>query len=171
MLWGMLRSALLIFAMRVVDVSAATLRVFFMIQGRKGLTWLLGFSQSLVFVLAIRQVMSDLGNWANMLGYAAGFATGTVLGIWLEERLALGYSHLRIISPYHGVQLASALRAAGFAVTELAGRGRAGTVGVLNMTVPRKQVREVQERVKAMDPTAFITVEAVRPLWRGYWRR
>ncbi len=165
------QAALLIFAMRVVDVSAATLRVFFVIRGRKALAWGLGFAQSLVFVLAIRQVMSDLNNWLNMLGYAAGFATGTVVGIWLEARLALGHSHLRVISPYHGHALAEQLRAAGFAVTELAGRGKEGTVGVLNMTVPRRQVAEVQARVKALDPGAFITVEDVRPLWRGFWRR
>ncbi len=170
MSWMALQAALLIFALRVVDVTVGTLRVLFVIRGHKGLAWVLGFSQALVFVVAIRQVLSDLSNWTNMLGYAAGFATGTVVGIWLEAQLAVGYSHLRVISSHNSAVLAEHLRQAGFAVTELAGRGRDGTVGVLNLTVQRRQIAEVQERVKALDPTAFITVEEVRPLWRGFWR-
>lgn len=167
----MIASALLIFALRLVDVTAMTLRVLMVLRGRKGMAWVLGFFQALVFVVAIREVLTNLGNWMNVVGYAAGFATGTVVGMRLEEWLAVGYGHLRIISSRYGAGTAESLRQAGYAVTVIAGRGRDGTVDVLSCSVPRKQVPAVKSLVMEADPSAFITVEDVRPLWRGFWRR
>lgn len=163
-------SALLIFGLRIVDVSAATLRLLFVVRGQKVLAWVSGFFQAIVFVVAISQVLTHLDNVLNMVGYAAGFATGTVVGMWLEERLAVGYAHVRVISPRQGAALAQRLRETGFAVTEIAGRGRDGTVTVLNLSVTRRQVPEIRHLVTSLDPNAFITVEEIRPLRRGYFR-
>ena len=124
--------ALLIFGLRVVDMALDTIRVLFVVRGRKGLAWVLGFFQALVFVIAISSVLSNLDNPLNVLGYAAGFATGNVVGMLLEERMAIGYMHLSIISPRLGAALAEQLRAAGYAVTELPGRGKNGAVNVLH---------------------------------------
>ncbi len=167
----MLAGAAVIFALRLVDVAAATLRMLMVMRGRKALAWVLGFFQALVFVLAIREVLANLENWVNLAGYAAGFATGTVIGMRLEEWLAVGYGNVRIISPRHGALLTQTLREAGFAVTEISGRGRDGTVDVLNLSLPRRQVRDLKKLVMQTAPDAFITVEDVRPLWRGFWRR
>ncbi len=167
--WAALLSALIIFGLRVVDVSLATVRVLAIIRGQRLMAWALGFFQALVFVVAIRQIFANLDNIWNMVGYAAGFATGTVVGMWLEEKLAMGYTHLRVISPGRGEVLAGRLREAGYAVTEVAGRGRNGTVNILNLTVPRKRVPEVRRIVIDFDPKAFITMEDVRPVRRGYF--
>lgn len=162
-------TALLIFVLRIVDVSMATLRILMVMRGRKGLAWVTGFIQAFVYVLAIRQVLADLGNLANTLGYAAGFATGTVVGIWLEERLAVGYGHLRIMSPGYGGALTDRLRSAGYGVTVVAGRGRDGSVDILITSVPRRQIKGVRGIVQEIDPNAFITVENVRPLNKGFF--
>ncbi len=167
----MLQAALFIFILRVVDVAAMTLRILMIMRGRKAPAWVLGFMQALLFVVAIRAVLADLGNLANIIGYAAGFATGTVVGMYLEEWLAVGYGHVRVISSAHGAELAEKLRAAGYAATELAGRGRDGTVAVINCSVPRRVVGEVRRLVTETDPEAFITVEDVRPIYRGFFRR
>jgi uncharacterized protein YebE (UPF0316 family) len=161
---------LVIFALRVSDMSLDTLRVLFVIRSQRGLAWVLGFFQSLVWVVAITTVLSNLGNLWNVVGYAAGFATGNVVGIVIEEKLALGHGHMRIISSSRGTAIAQAIRDAGYAATELAGRGRDGTVTVINSSVLRRDVRRVQQQVKEIDPNAFITVQEVRPLNRGFWR-
>ena len=95
---GAIMSAALIFALRVTDMSLDTLRMLFVMRGRKGIAWLLGFCQSAIFVIAITTVLNNLDNLLNVIGYAAGFATGTVIGITIEERLAIGHTHLRVIS-------------------------------------------------------------------------
>jgi uncharacterized membrane-anchored protein YitT (DUF2179 family) len=42
-------------------------------------------------------------------------------------------------------------------------------VDVLVTTVPRRQVRTVTRLVEETDPGAFITVENVRPLRKGFF--
>jgi uncharacterized protein YebE (UPF0316 family) len=162
-------SAGLIFALRLGDMSLDTLRVLFVMRGRKAIAWVLGFFQALIFVLAISSVLQNLGNPLNVIGYAAGFATGNVVGMIIEERLAVGHIHLRIVSPRRGSAIAESLRLGGYAVTEVPGRGKDGMVTVLNCSVLRRNVDRVRKLTNGVDPDAFITAEDVRPVRRGFW--
>ncbi len=162
--------ALGIFALRVTDMTFDTLRMLFVVRGSKGLAWLLGFLQSVIFVIAFSSVLSNLDNPLNIIGYAAGFATGNVVGILIEQRLAIGYTHVQIISSRRGVALAQTLRENGFAVTEIPARGKDGTVSMLSLSVRRKQVASVEQIVHNTDEEAFVTTEDVRPMRRGFWR-
>lgn len=162
--------ALGIFALRVGDMSLDTIRVLFVVRGRKKLAWILGFLQSLIFVIAISSVLTNLKNPLSILGYAAGFATGNVVGMLIEERLAIGFIQLTIVSPKRGSAVAEMLRQHGYAVTELSGRSLSGMVSILNVSVMRKQLVEVEMLIREADPEAFVTVEEVRPLRRGFWR-
>lgn len=162
--------ALGIFSLRVADMTLDTLRLLFVVRGRKGISWVLGFFQSGIFVFAITSVLSDLDNPLNFIGYAAGFATGNVVGMWIEERLAVGHLRLNIISPKRGAAVAEAMRAASFAVTEIPARGRDGMVAVLSVSVLRKDAARAEQVVREVDPEAFMTAEDVRPMRRGFWR-
>jgi len=165
-----LTGAGLIFALRVSDMTLDTLRVLVVMRGRKGIAWVLGFFQALIFVIAITTVLSNLDNPLNILGYAAGFATGNVVGMLIEERLAIGHIQLSIISPRRGAALAERLRAEGYAITEISARGKDGVVALLSCSVLRKNVAKVQQLVNEVDESAFITAEDVRPVRRGFWR-
>jgi uncharacterized protein YebE (UPF0316 family) len=164
-----LLSALFIFVMRVADMSLDTLRVLFMMRGKRWVAGVIGFVQSAIFIIAVSRVMSQLDNPWNIVGYAGGFAVGVMLGMTVEGRLAIGFGQMRIISSTQGQAIATALRAKDYAVTELSGRGKDGMVTVLNLTVRRKDADDVHEIVRRVDETAFITIEEVRPLWRGYF--
>ena len=160
----------LVFLLRVTDMSLDTLRVLVVVRGRKGIAWVLGFFQAAVFVLAIGIVLKDIRDPVYIIAYAAGFATGNVIGMWLEERLAIGHTHLSIISSNRGSAVAEGLRAAGYAVTEIPGRGKDGMVTILNCSVLRKNADKVRKIINEVDPDAFITAEDVRPVRRGFWR-
>ena len=160
----------LIFLARVLDMSLDTLRVLFMMRGKKKIAWGLGFMQSAIFVLAITSVLRNLSNPLTVFGYASGFATGVVLGMVLEERLAIGHVHLTIISSRLGTAVAERLRTEGYGITEVPARGKDGMVTLLNCSVLRKNVDRVYELVSEVDPSAFITAEDVRPVRRGFWR-
>lgn len=163
-------NALLIFGLRITDMSLDTLRVLFVVRGQKRIAWVLGFFQSAVFVIAITRVLSDLSNPLVVLGYAAGFATGNVLGIMVEERLAVGHIQLQIVSRKRGPVVARALRLHGYGVTEISARGRDGTVRLLTASVHRKDASRARQVVHEVDEDAFITSEDVRPVRRGHWR-
>lgn len=160
----------LIFILRVGDMAMATLRFMMLLRGRRGLGWIFGFLQSITFVLAISYVLQGLDSLINILAYAGGFATGGVVGIRIEEKLAFGHAHIRIISPTFGTAIAEKLRNEGYAVTEISGRGRDGTVTLINASILRKKIRLVRDIVKQVDPNAFITTEELRPVRRGFWR-
>lgn len=163
-------SALGIFALRICDMSLDTIRVLFVMRGRKKLAWILGFMTSAIFVIAITSVISRLDNPLNILGYAAGFATGNVVGMIIEEKLAIGHVHITIMSPARGAATVQILRERGFAVTEFNGRGKDGTVTVLHCDVLRRDMDNLEKSVLEADPNAFITAEDVRPIRRGFWR-
>ena len=162
--------AALIFSLRVFDMTLDTLRVLFVMRGRKKIAWVLGFFQSAIFVTAIGTVLSNLDNPLNIIGYAAGFAAGNMVGMVIEERLAIGHTSINIISPRLGTAIAEHLRANGYAVTEIAARGKDGMVTMLNCLVLRKNVDKARQLVNEIDPEAFITIEDVRPVRRGFWR-
>jgi len=160
----------LIFLLRVSDMTLDTLRVLVVMRGKKAIAWVLGFFQAAIFVLAISSVLKDLNNIVNVFGYAAGFATGNVVGMLIEERLAIGHTHLRIVSSRWGSAIADQLREEGYAVTEVAGRGKDGMVTILNCSVLRKNGDRVRKIINSVDADAFITAEDVRPVRRGFWR-
>lgn len=163
------QSAAIIFGFRLIDVSLGTIRVLMVARGRKQLAWILGFFQASVYILAVGALLLDIGNWLNVVGYAGGFATGNVLGIWIEERLAIGYTHLTIISKGRGAQLANRLRSAGYAVTSIPAWGKDGCVAILDVSIVRKKARIVRELIEEVDEQAMVTAEHIRPVRRGFW--
>ncbi len=158
-----------VFMLRVVNQSLDTLRVVMMLRGRKLETWILGFIETVIFVVALSSVISGLDNVLNIIGYSAGFATGTTVGMWVEDRLAIGFINLSIVSPKRGTALVQHLREAGYGVTEIPARGKDGMVSLINLSVRRKEVDQVQALVESVDSTAFVTSEETRPLRRGFW--
>jgi uncharacterized protein YebE (UPF0316 family) len=163
-------AGLFVFAMRLTDMSLDTLRLLFVLRGRKLLAGLIGAIQATVFILAVSTVLSGPLNVWTVLGYAAGFGAGVIVGMVAEERLAIGYGIFRVYSPARGMAVAQALRAAGHAATEFTAQGKDGTVTVVNCIVARKDIPRVRALVEQADPTAFITLDEARPLQRGYFR-
>lgn len=158
-----------IFMLRVVNQSLDTLRVMMMLRGRKLASWVLGFAETAIFVIALSSVITGLNNVLNIIAYSAGFATGNTLGMWVEDRLAIGHINLRIVSRRLGSAMVERLRKEGFGVTEIPARGKDGMVSLLNLSVRRKEVDKVETLVEEVDKDAFITSEEMRPLRRGFW--
>ena len=161
---------LLIFSLRLSDMTLDTLRLLFVMHGRKLLAGLVGFLQAAIFVVAITTVLKGEKSTAKILGYAAGFACGIMVGMTLEEKIALGFGHLRIMTKAAGETLAQTLRSAGHAATLMAGSGKDGPVTVINCIVRRKDITNVERLVQEADPEAFVTLDGVTPLHRGYFR-
>lgn len=164
-------AGLFIFGLRIVDISFYTLRLMMVARGRKAPAAVFAFFQSFVFVVAIRAVLTNLDQPFIILGYAAGFATGLVVGMSIESRLAIGYTHLRIITTGRGAEISERLRSEGFAVTEVAARGKNGSVTLLNCDVRRRDTDQVTDIVDHIDSHSFITAEDVRSVRHGFWHR
>ncbi len=162
--------AMLIFCMRVTDMSLDTLRMLMAVRGRRLQAAAIGVVQATVFIVAVSQVLKGPLTFWNVLGYALGFGAGVALGMWAEERMALGYSMFRIYSSAHGREIAQALRECGFAATEILATGKDGFLVVVNCAVARRDTQAVRDIVDRIDGSAFVTVDAVEPVQHGYFR-
>ena len=155
-------TALLIFCLRIGDVSLGTLRTLSVVQGRLKLSVGLGFFEVLIWVVGISQVMTGLQTSPVLgLAYAGGFAMGNAAGISIERHLAMGTVVLRMISPRCGLRIAEALRGKGFRLTTFEGQGRDGPVTLLYITCRRREAPRILETVRELDPFIFYTVETV----------
>ena len=159
---------LLICSLRLVDVSLATLRMLLAVRGQRRIAAGIGLVEVTIWVLAVGQVMQYLHSPAHVLGYAAGFALGTMLGSWIEEQIAFGHAAVRVISEQEGGEIARTLRGEGFGVTEFAGQGRNGAVGVVYAVTRRRELPMVMRQVRRCDPHAFVMVEEPKTIQRGW---
>ncbi len=162
-------SAGIIFGLRVINMALDTLRLRMMARGQKSLSFVFGVIETLIYLYTLSSVIQDLNNWVNIAAYSVGFATGSIVGMAIDERMAVGYMHMRVISPNLGALVAETLRDEGFAVTEFSGRGRDGMVSMLSLSVKRKNAKRVRALVEQLDENAFITAEDLTPVRRGYW--
>lgn len=166
--WAAFGGAAVIFGLRVVGVTLATVRVLVMMRGQKLASVVMGFFEVLVYVIAIGQVVDDLSNIWNILGYCFGFSAGTLVGMWLDDRLITGYATVNVTSAALGRKIAQAIRDAGYGATVGWGMGRNGRVYLVSATVRRKEINEVVKLAEGIDKSAFVTVEETRAIRRGY---
>jgi len=168
MIWIMIGNALLIFCLRLIDVSLGTMRMIMINRGQRKIAPLLGFVEVTVWVVAISQVITNLDNLFNILGYSGGFAAGTLVGMWIEDKLALGHVEISIFSTTQGWKIVQKLRQADYGVTELTGNGRSGVVNLITTIVPRRDVKNIFQLVNQTDPKSFIAVDDMKDVKRGY---
>jgi len=157
----------LIFSARVADVSLGTIRVIFISKGLKYIAPVIGFFEVIIWLLAIGQVMQNLTNVASYIAYGAGFATGTLMGMMVEERLSLGTVIIRVITRRDSSELVSHLRSLNYGVTELNAEGSTGQVKVLLMVIKRQDSKEVVAKIKQFNPQAFYSIEEVKSVRDG----
>lgn len=158
---AMLLNGLLIFLAEVAVLTLGTVRTIVTVQRESRIAFILGVLEMLLWVSATSAVVAKVAE-APFLGlcYAVGFATGNVVGIYVEQKLALGRVVMRIISRGRGPEIAQAVRSAGYGITSLSGHGTEGPVSVQLVLCRRKDLKEVVETVKEADKDVFYTLES-----------
>ncbi len=155
-------SALIFFA-RIIDVSVGTLRIILVSKGIKKAAPIIGFVESLVWIVAVAQIMQNLTNVLNYFVFAAGFGAGTWFGMMLEEKLSIGKVALRIITRREADELLEILlEYKDIYLTNMDAEGRYGHVKIIFLVVDRKRVPKIIKTIHKYNPRAFYTIEDVR---------
>lgn len=162
---------ILIFLSRIVDQSMGIMRLIFAAKGYKKLVFFIGCMESLVWLLAISQIMKHLDNIFCYIAFPIGFATGNFIGIIVEEKLSMGMVVIRLIPNKNTDNLIKALREKGYGVTAVNAEGMLGDVKMVFTTIRRKDSKEVIRIINEYNPTAFYTIEEVRTVSEGYFRQ
>ena len=152
---------LLIFLARIGDVSINTIRIIYVLGGRRWTATFLGFFESFIWLMAIRQIFEHLDNWICYVAYPAGFATGIFVGMIIEERIAYGKVIVRIITRKEIRELLDHLTAQRFRYTHVNADGPDGHENLVFTVLERESLDGLLYKLKEILPTAFYTVEKV----------
>lgn len=152
---------LLIFLARIVDVSINTIRIIYVLGGRRFIATFLGFFESFTWLMAIRQIFEHLDNWICYVAYPAGFAGGILVGMIIEERIAYGKVIMRIITRKDTNTLKTYLNQQQFRFTALKAVGPDGEENVVFTVLERELLPAMLTKLKEILPSAFYTIEKV----------
>ncbi|HNX80482.1 MAG TPA: DUF5698 domain-containing protein, partial [Prolixibacteraceae bacterium] len=128
---------LLIFLARICDVTIGTIRIVMVAKGQKFLAPIMGFFEVLIWIITMSKVVQNLDNWMCYVGYAGGFATGNLVGLLIEEKLALGIAKVQVITGKQAGMLIEALKQAGYGVTHVDAKGSNEEVSIIYTFVKR----------------------------------
>ena len=157
----------LIFLARICDVKLDTLRIIYVSRGMKFLAPVIGFVEVLIWLIAITQIFKNLSNPVCYVAYAGGFAMGNLIGILIEEKMAIGTVVIRIITQKDAEALIDRLKESRYGVTHVDAQGAMGQVKIIFTIVKRKAIHSVLEIVRGCNPLAFYTIEDVRSVRKG----
>jgi uncharacterized protein YebE (UPF0316 family) len=153
---------LLIFFARILDVSIGTIRVVFISRGMRRVAPFLGFFEVLIWLVVVKQVMTGVTNFVGYIAYAGGFATGTYIGMRIEEKLAKGKAILRVVTRKESVEVIENLKENDFKITTMDAEGQEGPVKIIFMVLERHNIQKALDIIKKTNPRAFYSVEDVR---------
>ncbi|MFH1587044.1 MAG: DUF2179 domain-containing protein [Candidatus Diapherotrites archaeon] len=159
---------LLIFLARIIDVSLGTIRVIFIARGVRYLAPVIGFFEILIWLVAISQIMTHLNSPIIFLAYAGGFAAGTYVGMYIEDKLSIGKVMIQIIVKDNVEELIEVLKAAKYRLTSINAEGDSGHVTMIFTFTKRKNIRNVIDIIKQYHPKAFYSIEDVRSVGDGF---
>jgi len=151
-----------IFIARILDVSIGTIRIIMVSKGYRIIAPILGFIEVFVWIIAIGQIMQNLNNFYNYISYALGFATGTYLGMYLENKISLGLVLIRIITQRDADELLNYLRTNDYVATSVDAEGNLGAVKIFFLVVKRSELNKLSAVINKYNPRAFYTVEEIK---------
>ncbi len=161
---------LLIFFVKIIEVSMATLRIVLITKGEKLKGASIAFFEVILWILIAATVLTDITEDPfKVVVYALAFSIGSYLGSMAENRLALGTVNIEaIVKKTQGKPLSIALREMGFAVTSVDAYGRDDRKEILYMHVPRKNIQSTVKVIRSFQSDVVITINDIRPVYGGY---
>lgn len=160
---------LLIFMARICDVTIGTVRIVMVAKGQKFWAPVMGFFEVLIWIITMSKVVQNLDNWLCYVGYAGGFATGNLVGLLVEERLAMGIVKIQIITAKEAHLLIEALKNAGYGITHQEAQGSTEKVSIIYSIVKRSEIPKVEEIIRDYNPKAFYSIEEVKFVSQGIY--
>ncbi len=150
---------ILIFLARICDVSLATIRMILVVKGKRYPAAAIGFVEASIYIAALSRIMKNISDPWKIVAYGCGFACGTLLGSFLEEKLALGHVALEVIPDSDSqAELLKAMRTMGYGVTVLTGEGMTGEKMVMLVSADRKTLPTLMSLIEEFSPGCFVTV-------------
>lgn len=156
-----------IFFVRILDVSLGTFRSVLTIKGDKFFAVLIGFIEILIWFLIVRDALtSDVDSIWIAISYSSGFATGTLVGMIVADKLTKGNFEIQIIT-FHK-ELIELLKDKGFGLTPIE---TIDNKFMILVSIDKKRYKEIKKFIKSVDKDAFIMVDESKAVYNGYYSK
>ncbi|GEN86753.1 DUF2179 domain-containing protein [Oceanobacillus sp. FSL W8-0428] len=169
----MLENALImlaiIFTVNVLYVSLMTIRMILTLKGRTYIAAFVSMFEIVIYVVGLGLVLDNLDQIQNLIAYAIGFATGLIIGSKIEEKLALGYITVNVVSANPDLKFTQRLREKGYGVTSWSSYGMDGDRLSVQILTPRKYELNLYQAIHEIDPKAFIISYEPKRIHGGFW--
>ncbi|RAI80079.1 DUF2179 domain-containing protein [Macrococcoides goetzii] len=159
----------LIFIINIFYVTFLTMRMILTLKGYRYLAAAVSVVEVIIYVVGLGLVMNSLDKIENIIAYALGFGVGIIVGMKIEEMIALGYIVVNVTTAEYDKEIPRTLRDLGYGVTHYAAQGRDGERLVMQILTPRKYELKLMDTVKNLDPKAFIIAYEPKNIHGGFW--
>lgn len=130
--------------------------------GKRWVSTILGFFESLIWLLAIGQIFQHIDNIYSYIAYPAGFAAGIFIGMYIEEKLAYGKVVVRLITRENLDPLLVFLNEREWRYSFVDAESGRGRERLLFTVIKRENLQELLDQFAADYPDGFYTIETVK---------
>ncbi|MFA9558440.1 DUF2179 domain-containing protein [Evansella sp. AB-rgal1] len=159
----------IILVINIVYVTLFTLRMIFTLKGQRYSAASISIIEVIIYIVGLGLVLDNLSQIENLIAYAIGYATGVLVGMKIEDKLALGYITVNVITKEYEPDIPNALRDKGYGVTNWVAYGREGERLMMEILTSRKSEALLYKTVKELDPGAFIISHETKAFFGGFW--
>lgn len=147
---------ILIITIQLVYVPMLTLRTICMVKNLKILTSVFGVIESLIYIFGLAIVLTGEQSVLEMVIYALGYGVGLAFGMFVEQKLAIGFTTLHVNINHPNNEMIEVLRQRGYGVTVFEGEGRHGKRFRLDILTKRNSEKELLKLIHDFEPNAFV---------------
>ena len=160
-----------IFIAKISHVSLGTIRIIYLTRGKSFTAAVVGFFEVIIYLIALTTVLDNLDHWSNILVYGLGYATGNIIGSMIEEKIAVGFVNVQIITVQNCGSLEEQLRDQGYGVTSMPCYGKEGAHRTLQVLLKRRERPSFLKTMQQTAPDAFVSIFDTRKIMGGYFNR
>lgn len=160
-----------IFIAKISHVSLGTIRIIYLTRGKSFTAAVVGFFEVIIYLVALTTVLDNLDHWSNILVYGLGYATGNIIGSMIEEKIAVGFVNVQIITVQNCGSLEEQLREQGYGVTSMPCYGKEGAHRTLQVLLKRRELPNFLKIMQQTAPDAFVSIFDTRKIMGGYFNR
>jgi len=159
----------IILIINIVYVTFFTIRMILTLKGQRYLAAFISMIEVVIYVLGLGLVLNNLNEIQNLIAYAVGYGIGVIVGMKIEEKLALGYITVNVITNAYDKDMPKILREKGYGVTNWEANGLEGNRMAMQILTPRKFELKLYDTIKSLDSKAFIISYEPKTIHGGFW--
>ncbi len=160
---------LVIFSINIVVITLFTMRMILTMKAYRYSAAAVSIVEVIIYVIGLGLVLNNIGEIQNLIAYALGQGAGIIVGMKVEEKVALGYTMVNVITADDSDYLPKQLRERGYGVTDWDANGLNGERQAMQILTPRKYELKLYEVIKELDPKAFIISYEPKMIHGGFW--